>query len=430
MTCSTTSSTSSSGIESVVIGSDGDRTFGVRGVVEGFFGHQYNDDPQGGGLWSFDRRKYVVDLMAAKNQNTFVYAAKCDPKNKNNWREDYTVEEMTQWTEFVHYCQAKGITFIFGISPGASFDWYEAYDKDLETLTQKLINFAVQTGCRAFALCFDDGPLVLVPDDEVKFGSLGEAHAATANAIHTVVTAALTTSSSTSLQWYICPRHYQGPLMMTNPELPQAAFSVVRKYLDALNTITNSEFSFFWTGSEVVSQKITVAHARWWRQYFGERKLVIWDNTPVNDFERDTIFITPYTGREPGIVEYLQGILSNPMPDAGASLIQLSTIFDFLNSPHAYDPIASLHRSLSKYISDSGILDDMEFLILHSDGGPACTLTTPATPWDQIQPVVERVLARGQQFIDPKIWPDLQKYFLKQKSFHTTVSTGKGKVLY
>eukprot|EP01105_Mastigella_eilhardi_P008425 TRINITY_DN2042_c0_g1_i1.p1 TRINITY_DN2042_c0_g1~~TRINITY_DN2042_c0_g1_i1.p1 ORF type:complete len:222 (+),score=48.32 TRINITY_DN2042_c0_g1_i1:94-759(+) len=219
--------------------------FEVRGVIEGFFGHCYSQDPARG-LWTMQQRMWVADLMAAKRQNTFVYAAKCDRKSMRDWRTAYTQVEMQEWAAFVRYCEERGITFVYGISPGANISMTgPALESDCAAAADKFSAF-LRAGCRGFALCFDDGPMTATATDPSsgREVTLGEAHATAANVIRQLVEARAADMGLSGLSWYLCPRLYSGPEMLTHPHMA----SVKRTYLEQLNAISDPTFMFFWTG--------------------------------------------------------------------------------------------------------------------------------------------------------------------------------------
>jgi len=101
------------------------------------------------------------------------------------------------------------------------------------------------------------------------------------------------------------------------------------------------------------------------------KRIILWDNFPTNDYKPHLRFIHAYQGREPGIENHIDGILANPMEQFNASLIPLSTVFDFINCPSEYNPEKSLLSVLETILKDKQLANDMKFLI---DCAPASTL--------------------------------------------------------
>lgn len=84
--------------------------------------------------------------------------------------------------------------------------------------------------------------------------------------------------------------------------------------------------------SEVVSIGITREALNLAVARFRGHELLIWDNYPVNDFDRGRLFLGPLVGLE-------------PVP----SKLALATVADWTRDPEAYDPIASYERALREH---------------------------------------------------------------------------------
>jgi len=66
-----------------------------------------------------------------------------------------------------------------------------------------------------------------------------------------------------------------------------------------------------WTGDGVVTPTITRQAAEGYRSIV-KRRLVLWDNYPVND-NSPTLHLGPVTGRDADLCEVIDGYMSNPM---------------------------------------------------------------------------------------------------------------------
>lgn len=65
---------------------------------------------------------------------------------------------------------------------------------------------------------------------------------------------------------------------------------------------------FLWTGETTISKTIGLDLLKRTRGFFGpQRRLVIWDNTPVNDYRQHVQFLNPYMGRDEHIGAYVDG---------------------------------------------------------------------------------------------------------------------------
>jgi hypothetical protein len=108
-----------------------------------------------------------------------------------------------------------------------------------------------------------------------------------------------------------------------------------------------------WTGPTVCSPRITADDARSWVKATGDRPVLVWDNTPVNDaLMANSLHLGPYQGRDADLVDVVSGVLCNPMTQARASKIALATAMEFLSDPDAYDPSASWARAIEDVGAD------------------------------------------------------------------------------
>ena len=96
-----------------------------------------------------------------------------------------------------------------------------------------------------------------------------------------------------------------------------------------------------WTGIGVVAPTITTEDADTIHDIF-QHDLLIWDNYPVNDYDRNRLFLHPIVGRDAHLTEHgVIGLTANPMNEAEASKIPLYTIADYVWNSAAYDPDTS-----------------------------------------------------------------------------------------
>jgi hyaluronoglucosaminidase len=102
----------------------------------------------------------------------------------------------------------------------------------------------------------------------------------------------------------------------------------------------------WWTGSDVVVGEITAYEITAAAASYGHR-VVLWDNFPVNDFDAARVFLGPLTGRDTALDGVpLAGITANPMVEAAASRLALTTVADYAWNPSAYDPARSHRRAV------------------------------------------------------------------------------------
>jgi hypothetical protein len=293
---------------------DRDQGFAVRGVIEGFFGPP----------WTHAARLRMIAFMAEAGYNVYAYAPKDDPYHRERWREPYPPDAFKRLNQLIRQCLDRGVDFCWAVSPGLSVSY--ASQKTFGILVDKLLSVAGK-GVNTFALLLDDIPEDLKhAADRKKYTNLGHAHADYANRLH----ARLAQKMPGCRVWY-CPTTYIG----TKPNA----------YLEAVGANLDPAVEVFWTGPVVVSPSITAADAR----AFGDiirRKPLLWDNYPVNDYNRNILNLGPLRNRDPELSNLLAGYLSNPMNEDECSKIALLTIADYLRDPSGYDPDKSWRRAL------------------------------------------------------------------------------------
>ena len=279
------------------------RSFAVRGVVEGFYGTP----------WTHDARLEVISFLAARGMNAYAYAPKDDARHRTEWRVPYDAAELERFRELAEHGAAHGVQFGFAISPGLDIE-YES-DADRATLLAKLLPLR-DAGVSWFLLLLDDIPLQpgLAPRQA---------------ALVTWLRSALPDAALT-----MCPTEYVG----THPS----------PYLAELGAGLPADVDVMWTGPTVCSPELHAADAQGWTQALGDRRVIVWDNYPVNDaLMTGSLHLGPYEGRDADLAGVVGGVLCNPMTQARASQIALATAMEFLSEPDAYDAAASWSRAIA-----------------------------------------------------------------------------------
>jgi len=102
----------------------------------------------------------------------------------------------------------------------------------------------------------------------------------------------------------------------------------------------------FWTGEKVCSKSYTSDHLGKIGQILG-RKLLLWDNYPVNDGEKMCRFLhlRPFENRPAEISNHLSGHLINPMNQAWLSRIPSLTLAESYRQGTSYNSDAALERA-------------------------------------------------------------------------------------
>jgi hyaluronoglucosaminidase len=283
------------------------RAVPLRGVIEGFYGTP----------WTHDARADVIEFLADRDMNAYVYAPKSDPKHRERWREPYDAAELRGLVDLTTRCAARGVRFGFAISPG--LDIVHDDDADRSALLAKLAPMAA-SGVGWFVLAVDDIPM--------RPGLAGEQ----AEVVHWILDV-LRAEHGPDLRCSLVPTEYVG----TRPS----------SYLATLARDLPGDVDVFWTGPTVCSPSITAADAAGWRAALGGRSLLLWDNYPVNDavMERE-LHLGPYRGREAALSDVVDGVLCNPMLQPLASLVALATAAEYLRDPESYDEAAAWERAV------------------------------------------------------------------------------------
>jgi protein O-GlcNAcase/histone acetyltransferase len=131
------------------------------------------------------------------------------------------------------------------------------------------------------------------------------------------------------------------------------------------------EIDVFWTGPEIISREITVAHVQELAKVL-RRKPLIWDNLHANDYDGRRFFCGPYAGRPLELRGEVSGLLSNPNCEFPFNYIPLRTLGEFVQSPaktgwdarQAY--LSALHEWLPRFAA-IGQPVTLEDLILFGD---------------------------------------------------------------
>lgn len=272
---------------------------GFEGVLEGFYGRP----------WTWDERVEVMDFCAARGMTHYVYAPKDDPKQRHHWREPYTEEELDQ---FRRLAAEGGMTLGCSVSPGLSIDYRSGEDR---ALLMAKIESMVSAGAKLIQLQFDDIP---------HRPELGVEHADITTWVHTHLAG--------RAELAMCPVEYVG--WSRTP------------YLDALADGLPEDVSIAWTGRYVVNESIPVEDAEARTEVLGGRKPSLWDNFPVNDaLMSDQLFLGPLRGRDPELLEHLDGIMFNALVQPHAGLLPMASCAAWLRGE---DPVEAWQREADR----------------------------------------------------------------------------------
>lgn len=337
------------------MGYEGSVAFGVRGVIEGFYGRP----------WSWSERERMLRFMGAQGFNLFVYAPKNDPIHRDRWREPYLPEELQRFGRLAAVGRDHGVEVAFGLSP---LHFHYSDPDELAAFTRKL--GAVRLlGIESFSLLLDDMPSRFRFDDDLhRFGTLAHAQAWLCREL-------LTALPGTRL--IFTPTEYHG--------------SGRSAYLETLGHELPREVDIFWTGPQVCSPEIPLADALTVGETLG-RPVLYWDNYPVNDLDmRYDLHLRPLIGRDPRLPEGCRGLVANGALGAEASKVALHTVAAYLADPAGYDPELAWHAALLEVAGDP---DDAAAARILGELARRSPLEPGGLERNPLRPVLERFWRR------------------------------------
>jgi len=294
----------------------------LSGVIEGFYGQP----------WTPSERMELFDWMAAWGLNTYVYAPKDDLHHRALWREPYGSEDAAGLRRLIEACRARNIRFVYGLSPG--LDLHYGREAELNHLRERFEQM-MALGCSDVSLLFDDIPDGMDPDDLERWGSFGSAQCHVANAMFTWLR-----RCNPAGRFLFCPTAYCGRMVAAKLGGEDYLATVGRELLPGIDV--------FWTGPDIVSREITVAHVREIAALL-RRKPLIWDNLHANDYDGRRFFCGPYSGRPPEVRGEVGGLLSNPNSEFPLNYIPLRTLAAFVNASDSWDPRSAYLAAMGEW---------------------------------------------------------------------------------
>jgi len=293
-----------------------------RGVVEGFYGPP----------WTAAAVSDLLDFLGAHKLNTFIYAPKDDPYLRSGWRDPYPPVQLDELRGLAARAAADHVTFTYSLSPGLSICY--SSDGDFQALAAKLQS-VWDVGVRSFAIGLDDiSSSWHCGGDAARFGNgpgaLGSAQASLVDRV---------------AREFVANHAGAGRLIVVPSEYDYGNQS---PYKATFMGSVDPDVILQWTGGGTYAPVITRADAAGTRQVF-QHDLLVWDNYPAvpRAYPR-ALRLGPYVGREPGLSQYVQGIVANPMTVPELSKIPLFTFADYAWDDARYDPASSWAASLAE----------------------------------------------------------------------------------
>ena len=287
----------------------------LRGVIEGFYGSP----------WTHAERLDQLAFYGQVKMNTYVYAPKDDPYHREKWREPYPVDKLAQLAELVDQAASHHVRFTFAISPGVSICYSDRGDvRALESKLQAMYD----VGVRSFSVPLDD-------ISYTKWNCAGDQAAYGPPSAQAAAQAQVDLLNAVQKD-FLDARAGTRPLQMVPTEYGDVKETAYKR---TIRTQLDPRVEVMWTGTDVVPPSITVTDATKAATVWG-RKVFVWDNYPVNDYDRaeGRLLLAPYAERESGLHRQLSGIVLNPMNQAAASKVALFGGADFTWHDTGYRP--------------------------------------------------------------------------------------------
>ena len=315
----------------------------LAGVIEGFYGPP----------WSQAERFELFDQMAGWGLNTYLYAPKDDLKHRAIWRELYSAPEAATLGEVIGACQQRKLRFIYALSPGLDIRYSSEAERDQ---LKKRFEQMLALGCRNFALLFDDIPDRMAAEDQKRFGSFASAQCQVTNVLFR-----WTRERSPDARFLFCPTPYCG-------RMAERKFGG-EGYLSILGRELLPEIDVFWTGPEIISREITVAHVQG-LQAMLRRKPLLWDNLHANDYDGRRFYCGPYAGRPPELRSEVSGLLVNPNNEFPLNFVPLRTLAEFVRCEGGWDTRQAYLSAMREWLPQFATIGQpltLEDLILFGD---------------------------------------------------------------
>lgn len=310
----------------------------IRGGIEGFYGIP----------WSHQARLDQLEFYGKHKMNTYIYTPKDDNYLRSKWRELYPAAELANLKELVDEANANHVNFTFALSPGN--DVCYSSDADYNATVAKFDQLR-SIGVSSFYIALDDiSPTLKCDADKAKFTSDGFRKLADGQAfyLNRLVNDYVKVHKLQPLQ--TVPTNYNG--------------SAEDPYKDQFGLATDDSILIQWTGEGVFSDTITEASVTKAVESYNAEHFYIWDNLPVNDGQRGRLFLNPVEGRDPNLYKHIDGITSNPMIEAYASMIALAGFGDYSWNSPAYDAATTQSAVIRELAgSDAAVRTSLETFV-------------------------------------------------------------------
>ena len=287
------------------------------GIVEGFYGQP----------WSSETRAQYARFLAASGYSFYIYAPKADPYFRKKWREPVPAKLVSDLRRTALACRESNVRFGIGLSP---YEIYLGFDTEAKQQLLSRIQLLNELRIDILAILFDDmksGPELAETQAEILHWVAGHSNAS---------------------ELMMCPTYYS-----LDPILDQLFGVRPADYLETLGRTLDPRIGVFWTGDQICSKAYAPEHIRNINEML-QRKVVLWDNYPVNDGPKMCKFLhlNSFEGRPQELSTLLSRHAINPMNQPELSkipVLTLKTSYEF----SSYVPEAAFTQAAAQVCGDS-----------------------------------------------------------------------------
>lgn len=301
------------------------------GIVEGFFSSPRE-------MWTKEERQIVLKFITkyCPNLNTYFYCPKDDLFVLKKWNELYPKKKFEAIKEAYFYCEKNNIDFVYGLNPDFDLKKVEEnYPDYLKNIISKL-NQLKKIGVNKFCILYDDIPFAYEVTEKAKKEADAKIGKLQAKVLNDIL------NKFENLDLWFCP--------------PDYFFQEKTPYLKSLCQNLSNKISLLWTGDQIFTPTISdKLFKETIKNLNKDRKLIWWDNYPVNDCEHidGTFNIGAFNNPEKNAFANLSGILINPMREPFANLSIFYTASLFYSNQNTFDREQSLKDFFVKFFGDN-----------------------------------------------------------------------------
>jgi hypothetical protein len=241
--------------------------------------------------------------------------------------------------DLMEWSRAQRVRVFVSVNPVAAHGGRYVFTDPANTeRIRKFFRLLHRAGVRDFVLSFDDQPTVLTDLADVSHYGSSSARG------HLDPARKLERKLPRKTTFWLCAAAY------ADVHLGDGNGPYSRDFLAGLAKLPD-RIGIVWTGPGVISRSITAADIERTRRRLGERKILLYDNYPVNDNGDGgalALILGPLRRRDSALASQAEVYLSCPMNELAGSRLVLETVADYLLNPEGYDPDVSALAAMER----------------------------------------------------------------------------------